>query len=88
MTDFEKMVVFCECHSSEHQFILVKDQADGEVWMEIHLTQHDNFFKRLWTGLKYALGYRSRYGHFDCVLISKEDQSRMVDLLTDNKKGS
>jgi hypothetical protein len=77
----EKHVVLCDCHSPEHQFIIIKDTKDNDVWLEIHLCPTPGFFWRLWIGLKYAFGYRSRYGDFDSILISLEDQAKIVQLL-------
>lgn len=86
MSSFEKLVILCDCEHAEHQFILVRDPEDGEVWLEPHLVQYDNFFKRLWTGLKYAFGHKSRYGEFDCVMISKKDQEKIVEFLKADHK--
>lgn len=86
MTSLEKLVIICDCESPEHQFILRKDSEDGEVWLESHLYSHQNFFKRLWMGMKYAFGYKSRYGNFDCVIISKSDQQKIIELLQTNTK--
>ena len=76
----EKHVVLCDCHSSEHQFIIVK--SDQDVWLEIHLSPTSGFLNRLWAGLKYAFGYRD----FDSVLISLEDQAKIVQLLQTSEK--
>ena len=82
----QKHVVLCDCHSPEHQFIIIKDPRDQDVWLEIHLSQQPGFFNRLWIGLKYAFGYRSRYGDFDSILISPEDQAKIVELLQNTKQ--
>jgi hypothetical protein len=79
--NLEKHVVLCDCHSPEHQFIIVKDTVDQEVWLEVHLCPNPSFFKRLWEGLRYAFGYRSRYGDFDSILVTPEDQAKIVELL-------
>jgi hypothetical protein len=77
----EKHVVLCDCYMSEHQFIIIKDTDNQDVWLEIHLSPTPGFLKRLWAGLKYAFGYRSRYGDFDSILISPEDQASICQLL-------
>ena len=79
--NLEKHVVLCDCHCAEHQFILVKDTTDQEVWLEVHLCPTPGFVRRLWAGLRYAFGYRSRYGHFDSILVTPEDQAKIVKLL-------
>ena len=56
-------VFVCDCHSMDHQlrFWHGKEEYNGkefdELRVTVHLTTHDNFFKRLWAGLKYAFGY-------------------------------
>jgi hypothetical protein len=82
----QKHVVLCECHSPEHQFIIIKDAEDQDVWLEIHLSKKSGFFNRLWIGLKYAFGYRSKYGDFGSILISLEDQAKIVQLLQNTKQ--
>ena len=82
----QKHVVLCDCHSPEHQFIIIKATRDQDVWLEIHLSQQPGFFNRLWIGLKYAFGYRSRYGDFDSILVSPEDQAKIVELLQNTKQ--
>ena len=77
----EKQVVLCDCHSPEHQFILIKDTEDQEVWLEVHLCPNPSFFKRLRIGLRHAFGYRSKYGDFDSILVTPADQAKIVKLL-------
>jgi hypothetical protein len=84
MKTFEKLTVYCECDSPEHQFILVKDPDDGEMWMQVHLSQSDGFFKRLYTGLRYAFGYTSKYGDWDDIVLTKSAQEKIVDFIKTN----
>lgn len=85
MIEFEKLTIYCECHSPEHQFTLVRDPEDGEVWLQVHLSQADGFLKRLWTGLKYAFGYKSKYGDWDNTLITPQDQLKIIEFLNQHK---
>lgn len=69
-------VIFCRCHSPEHQIILNYWPDDKpnekELYVSIHLNNYDNFLRRLWIGLKYAFGYRCKYGNWDEIIISPE----------------
>jgi hypothetical protein len=80
-TKFEKLTIYCDCESPEHQFTIVKDPEDKEVWLQVHLINHDGFFKRLWRGLKYAFGYTSKYGDWDNTIITPEDQLKIIEFL-------
>lgn len=59
--------------SADHQLVLVKDYEDTIVYAQIHLTTHRKFFSRLVAGIKYACGYKSRYGAFDEIIITKDN---------------
>ena len=73
----------CECGSLEH---LVYFQSYNEVdWPElivsIHLANYNNFLRRLWVGLKYAFGYRCKYGDWDEILLWKDKIVELRDFL-------
>lgn len=83
--DEEVEVLFCECHSPEHQVILTywpdDEPIEKMLYVQIHLINYDNFFKRLWAGLRYAFGYHCKYGHWDEVLISPEIGEQLSSFL-------
>ena len=54
---------------------------DNELYVYIHLTTHRNFFQRFMYGLKYAFGYKSKFGAWDEFIFSKEDESVLLDYL-------
>jgi len=68
----ERDILICECNSTEHQVVFHYDGDDEVVYMHIHLTTYHNFFKRLWVGLKYAFGYKCRYGNWDEIILTKK----------------
>jgi len=69
----ERQIMICECNSLEHQVIFWYDDRYGCLHCEPHLTTYRNFFKRLWCGLKYAFGYKSRYGDWDEIIFKNDD---------------
>ena len=71
----------CECHSDEHTCKFTLDQEDGSLTLSIFLRQWRGIFKRIWIALKYILGYKCKYGHFDCIEFQKEDYQRLSELL-------
>ena len=69
-----KELVICSCNSTDHQLLFLgwEDEKIGnEVYMHVHLPTQP-FWKRLRHGVKYILGYKSRYGDFDEVILTKE----------------
>jgi hypothetical protein len=77
----ERQIMICECNSLEHQVTFWYEEEDDILYNEIHLTTHRNFFKRLWYGLKYAFGYRSRYGAWDEMMFKPEDLLKLREHL-------
>jgi hypothetical protein len=59
---------------------------DESLYIEPRLVTHNRFFKRLWIGLKYAFGYKCRFGEWDEVIINEKDQKRLQKILNDQLK--
>jgi hypothetical protein len=68
----------CACHSPDHtmRFHIENDA----IYLTVHLT-HDTFYGRIKKGVKYILGYTSRYGHFDEFIIRKDQQPQLIEIL-------
>ena len=73
----ERVVVICDCGSLEHQLVFWYDVEDDKLFCEPHLVTHRSFLKRLWRGMKYAFGYKSRFGDWDSTVFTKEDQRKL-----------
>jgi hypothetical protein len=61
---------------------VVKDEED--VWIEVQLNHTKNFFQRVVAAVKYIFGYESRFGHWDCTILSEEEQNKLMKFLNDN----
>lgn len=84
----KELLLICSCDSLEHQMFFWYDKEDGsELYTEVHLTTWHNFFKRLWYGLKYAFGYKSRFGAWDEFIFSKKEQEKLYNFLNNKKYG-
>jgi hypothetical protein len=74
----------CSCSTSEHvfrvSFFRSDDPLDRELFVSVFL-QEFGFFRRCWEALKYALGYKCRYGHWEEILIKDDDVGRLINLL-------
>lgn len=81
----KKHLLICSCGSCEHQAILSywHDEDYPEVYLSIHLITWEGFWRRLWTGLRYAFGYKSKYGHFDEMVITPEEAKNIRDFFAD-----
>jgi hypothetical protein len=72
----------CQCHSAEHVLRTWFDDDEDYpcIYMSVFLGA-EPWHRRLWLGLKYILGYKCRYGHFDEFLLRPEDADRMIEML-------
>lgn len=71
----------CSCKSSEHIVRFMYDAEDKELYMEVQLSQYQNVFKRFLVAIKYILGYKSKYEHWDAVLVSTEEAKKLNKFL-------
>ena len=65
----------CECETPEHQMLMrlydwgsdspksltIPPSSNVDLTIDIHLHTNRGFFSRIWYGLKYVFGYKSRY---------------------------
>lgn len=74
-------VMICSCSSLEHQMVIRGYVDEEELYVNFHLYTYDNFFKRLWHGLKYAFGYKSRFGAWDSIVLTREHLPQMKKIV-------
>ena len=86
MKSDNEILLLCDCSSDEHQLIVKWDNDDNEVYVSVHLSTYHGFWKRLWHGLKYAFGHKSRYGAFDEIILRKEDADNLQKVVDHLKK--
>jgi hypothetical protein len=82
-------ILLCECGSCEHQIIIHKDTDEIKtVVLRTHLVTYKNIFKRSWVAIKYIFGYKSKYGHWDSMIITKNNYQPLKDAINfiDEKK--
>lgn len=75
----------CTCNSPEHHFVFNWDYDCEEAYLQIYLHNHKNIVKRLLVAVKYILGYKSRYGHWDSVILSYNDIARLATFFHQQK---
>ena len=76
-----KELFICDCHSTDHQMIVLKemDEDNPIMYMHVHLVKRP-FWQRLKYGLKYIFGYQCRYGAFDEFIFNPEDRKRFKQI--------
>jgi hypothetical protein len=76
-----KEFFLCDCNSAEHQFILSYDSQEKEMYITPYLSSYLSFWKRVVLSIKYIFGYRSKYGHWDCIILNIKETKRLYLLL-------
>lgn len=85
--DLDKEYFECECLAPDHRIVLslergfVSKNGDSDwspiMYLECHL-QRDSFFKRLWRGLRYIFGGRSKWGEYGEFVVRSEDCDKFI----------
>jgi len=78
----KKVYIECNCYSIEHvmRFSYLEKEPD-EIFIETHLKNYINFWDRFLIAIKYIFGYRTKYGDFDCIIISPTTVTKLRDSL-------
>lgn len=76
----QELLVRCECHSLDHiaELSLFLDDPP-EMYLALHMSTWRGVFRRIWLALCYIFGY-SRHGHWDEIVINKEQAEKIVKL--------
>jgi hypothetical protein len=67
------------CCSVEHQIVITLNK--GIVTVQVHLVTYRDFFKRFWLGLKYAFGYKSKYGDWDEIVLDETHIEQLEEVI-------
>lgn len=76
----------CSCHSPEHTFKLTFDPEDGELYLTPFLANWYPWYKRVYAAIKYVFGYKSKFGHFDEVVVDPNKRAQLFDIIEKFKK--
>jgi len=85
-TNYNIEYMECRCMSPEHLLKFHLDLEDGDLCVDFHLANYLPWYKRIWVGVKYAFGYKSKYGDFDEFIFKDEDIDNLMKLLIHQKK--
>lgn len=55
----------CDCGHTDHlvKFCYFNDERDA-VYIHVQLPKEQQWYKRIWLGLRYIFGYQCKYGHW------------------------
>ena len=70
----------CACHSDEHTLTIYHDTEDNELYVHVFLNDYDRWYIRVWKAVKYVFGYKSKYGHWDEIVLNKVEINKLKDL--------
>jgi hypothetical protein len=59
---------------------------DEYLYVHFYLHDYNRWWKRLWHGIKYIFGHKSRYGHWDEILIEADEIEPLIEYLQDALK--
>lgn len=91
----------CICNSDEHRLVFnlfdwnvdnngkIVEKYITEDNVELYLSvflSNDGFWNRLWKGIKYIFGYKSKYGHFGNWNLNPKDIDRLIEYLNKYKE--
>ncbi len=71
----------CMCAHEEHTIKFTLDKEEKEIYTSVFLASHRNFFVRIFLGIKYIFGGKSRYGQFGNWSLSTHDADRIERML-------
>jgi hypothetical protein len=86
-TENDKVILVCECNSTEHQIVIYYSDDEGEPtsYLHIHLNKKP-FVWRLYYGIRYIFGRQCNYGAFDEFIFNTDDVEKLQELVDYLKK--
>ena len=78
----QKEYIECSCQTIEHLVRITWEKGSDwpEMYIETYLNDYRGFFKRFWYGIKYILGFKSKYGAFGDTILEEKQIRQLRDL--------
>ena len=84
---FESNFIICSCGDLRHQivfstfeFVTSTGKTEKDCYLQVFLNKH-NFFTRLLIGIKYILGFQSKFGVFEEFVINEENAIKIKNCM-------
>jgi len=78
----------CGCGHDEHTIRFTINKEDKDLYLSVFLADWHPWWIRLWLGVRYTFGYKSRYGYFSCWTLNPDDAERLRDMCDEFIKDS
>lgn len=69
----------CDCEDGEHVLRLSWFDDDRDMIYVCCYIKKERWYKRIWVGIKYIFGYRSKYGEFGEFLWRPNTVRKLVE---------
>lgn len=88
----KKKYIDCNCSSIEHTLRFMyfddnRDTRDHELYIDVYLDK-TKWYKRVWRGIKYIFGWRSRYGDFTEIIYGMDEVKELKAFLEEYIKAA
>lgn len=84
---FESNFIVCSCGDLRHQivfstfeFVTSTGKTEKDCYLQVFLNKH-NFLTRLLIGIKYILGFQSKFGVFEEFVINEENAIKIKNCM-------
>jgi len=90
--DYRKKYIECMCGTNEHTirysfFDDNEDLSDHIFYIDVYL-ESTKWYKRIWRGIKYIFGYKSRYADFTEVIYNTDKVKELKTFLDEYLKAT
>jgi hypothetical protein len=87
MLDYNDVEHFdCECGHYEHTIRIIFDREVGDLTLEVFLSSKP-WYKRLWIGIKYILGFKTKFGEYaSSTIVQEKDLKKFEKLIKKARK--
>ena len=75
-----------DSHTVRFAHYVSQDGWDDEIYISSYLSTEVSFFKRVWYGIRYIFGYKSKYGDFGDTMLNTQQIAHLRNYLTDYLK--
>lgn len=83
--DSHKHYLECNCSATEHMIRLAHWSDDKDIYIDVALNHYFGFWKRLWYGIKYIKGDKSRYGYFSETVADVATLKTIIEAIEKEK---
>lgn len=84
---FESNFIICSCGDLRHQlvfstfeFVTSTGKTEKDCYLQVFLNKH-NFLTRLLIGIKYILGFQSKFGVFEEFVIDEKNANKIKNCM-------